>query len=304
MFKTFPEFSPLTLNDREAYESHMIHHPPLSDLSFATLMIWWNLANDIKVSTLNHNLVMSYHLPGDKRNSGLSLIGTHEIDTSIKTIFKELQHRQEPARLVHVPEFVVGCIEHPQHFSIAEEPDYHEYIIPVANFFPLEGIKSSRRWKVNKFLQSVAGKKIDIRSVDLADRKERQELITAMEQWGDKSGRRGFDMEGPAMQTTITKGALLGMRNLSIYIDNVLCGFVLFQVTRDGKYLIANHICVDYQLPRIFDYVTYICAKWAAEHDIPYLNFEMDLGLLGLREHKQNLGPIDFFRKYTIEPHR
>lgn len=76
MFKTFPEFTKLTLSDKEEYERLTRGYPPISDIAFSSLMIWWDSLGGLAVAKLNGNLVISYWLPGDEEYSGLSLIGT------------------------------------------------------------------------------------------------------------------------------------------------------------------------------------------------------------------------------------
>src|SRR4051812_49401744 len=107
MIPDFPHFAPLSLDDKEAYERLIAEYPPFSDISFATLHIWWNLEDKLGVSILNDNLIINYHLTDDTKNSGYSIIGKSQLEASIETLFRQLERNGEPVRLVHVPEFVV-----------------------------------------------------------------------------------------------------------------------------------------------------------------------------------------------------
>lgn len=73
MFKTFPEFSKLTLNDKDEYEALIKDYPPVYDMMFIGRMTWWDQLDSAAVSMLNGNLVVSYWLPGDEKHSGLSI---------------------------------------------------------------------------------------------------------------------------------------------------------------------------------------------------------------------------------------
>ena len=75
MFKTFPEFSKLTLNDREEYESYIKDFPPISDILFASIMVWWGALDGLAVSKLNDNLVISYWIPGDENTQDFLSLG-------------------------------------------------------------------------------------------------------------------------------------------------------------------------------------------------------------------------------------
>lgn len=103
MFKTFPEFSKLTLADREEYEGFVKDFPPIYDISFPGMMTRWNTFGEILVATLNGNLVIPYWLPGDEKRSGLSLVGTKDVDEPLCSLFDYLRSKNEPVRLVNVP---------------------------------------------------------------------------------------------------------------------------------------------------------------------------------------------------------
>ncbi|HSX47246.1 MAG TPA: hypothetical protein VLF63_00585, partial [Patescibacteria group bacterium] len=88
MFPTFPDFIPLNIELKDPYNSLVKSLPPYSDISFATLQTWWNLNEKLTVSLLNQNLIINYNQPFKSVGSGLSLIGTNNVDNSIETIFQ------------------------------------------------------------------------------------------------------------------------------------------------------------------------------------------------------------------------
>lgn len=136
MFKTFPEFSKLTLADRHDYEALVKDYPPIDDISFTSLMTWWSSLENTSVSRLNGNLVISYCLPGEDKFTGLSLVGTNDVDESICAIFDYLREKGEPLRLVNVPEFVISNAAYPAMFNFKEQRALHEYILPLSGFYP------------------------------------------------------------------------------------------------------------------------------------------------------------------------
>lgn len=302
MLAQFPNFSKLHLEDREAYESLVSDLPKMSDLSFSTLMIWWNLDGNLKASSLYDNLVLSYHLPNDPTNSGLCLVGVNKVQESLEAIKRYLEDQGQALRLVHVPELVAEQIRGIEGYSVERERDYDEYIIPATNFYPLEQAPSDLRYKVRKFLRSVEGENVEVVELDLSKIDVRQEVTRSILEWHRRSSisNRSDDIEMAAIQVSLSHAAVLGVRNRAIYINNNLCGFVTFQVTSDNKYLIGNHMKVDRVYPRLVDYLEYVVAAVAYEIDVPYLNIEMDLGIPGLRQHKSELRPVDFFRKYSV----
>jgi hypothetical protein len=304
MIQQFPKFTNLHDSDRAEYELLTKEYPPISDLSFSTLMIWWNFSRDVKVSRLNGNLVIFYHQLGSRKYTGFSLVGTNKVDESVRIVFEELARRNRSVRLVHVPDFTVEKIQNSQDFIIEEEDAYHEYIVPVSRLFPLEETTSKHRTKINRFMREVEGKKLAVKSVDLHSSANQELLLTCMEKWWDEYGSlndtRGDEKH--AIRRSINESVSLNMRNLCVFIDGQIAGFILFQVSYDGQYLIGNHMKARKDIPRIYDYLDFCAARYAAGQGIPYLNIEMDLGIKGLRIHKQGLKPEKLFKKYRITP--
>src|SRR5438045_2470988 len=125
MLPTFPEFIALSLDGKEEYDKLISDYPPYSDISFATLHIWWNLDGKLRLSVLNGNLVIDYQLSTDAENSGLSLIGKNKLRESIQTIFDFLKENGQPTKLVHVPEFVIDEVGNRDGLELTEELDYN-----------------------------------------------------------------------------------------------------------------------------------------------------------------------------------
>jgi hypothetical protein len=101
-FKAFPEFTRLTLEHREPYINFIKQFPPLSDISFAKIIDWWEYFGEIGLSELNGSLVVSYENYTDERALGLSIIGKQNIDASICQLFDYLREGGYPVRLVNV----------------------------------------------------------------------------------------------------------------------------------------------------------------------------------------------------------
>ncbi|HVU59517.1 MAG TPA: phosphatidylglycerol lysyltransferase domain-containing protein [Candidatus Saccharimonadales bacterium] len=299
-FKTFPEFSKLTFNDRKRYEALIAEYPPISNISFAGLKLWWDQLSGCAVARLNGNLVISYWFPGDEKRSGLSLIGTNKIDESMQTIFDYLREKGDPARLVHVPEFVLEKISQPDLYSCRGERGCDEYIYEVAKFYPMNHTTAYRRRRIRKFLAAVNEDRIIIRSLDLSKAENQQLLLDC--QWP----RRGINSIVGAFdecwEDTIRYADLLGLENVCIYVDGELAAYILYVQPADRRYIVLRHVKVDYRIPRILDYVIYRFAGWLHERGIAYVNMDSDLGLPFLRMFMLALGPSNYFRMYTIMP--
>jgi hypothetical protein len=304
MYATFPNFSKLTIDDKEEYQNLFKAYPCISDIEFATLMIWWNLSDELSISLINGNVVILYVFPLDQDNSGLCLVGNKNIDESINEIFEYQKRENLKARLVHVPEFTINEIKERNVYNIESERDYDEYIIEASSLEPISNSDHSMRRKVNKFIKEAGEENISVSQMDLSDKNIQESLIETINEW-DKEYSRPNDREGAekmAIKISINLSQELNIENLCVYVNKKLQGFGLFNITADGNYLIVHHLKVRYEIPRIFDYVTQQIAKFAVDNNVKYVNLEMDLGIEGLRQHKMELHPVDFLRKYKITP--
>lgn len=301
-FKTFPEFSKLTLADKAAYEALIKDFPPIADISFASLMTWWNQLDGPSVAMLNGNLVVAYWIPGDEKNAGLSLMGTNRVDESICTIFDYLQERGEPVRLVNVPEFVVGEIRYHGLFSPEEQRRHHEYIMPVAKYYPLKNIAAHRQHRIERHLRQIGEENIAVRSLDLRATDNKQLLLEGAFKWWHKNLNNFGKVEREAMTKTVLHANKLDIDNVCLFIDGELRGFCLYQLTQDRRYANVCHVKALHRALLDFDLIAYQFAKWFADRGVMYVNLNSDGGILPLRMFMLTLGPCNFFRKYKIEP--
>jgi hypothetical protein len=303
VFKTFPEFSQLTLNDRKEYEKLIRDYPPISDLSFGTLMSWWNMLDNPFISQLYGNLIVSYWLPGTEDRSGLAVIGTEKLDETICTIFDHQREKREEAKLVNVPEFVLEHIEHPELFTFKSMRAMDEYIVPVSKFYPLDHFVSFRRQRIRTFLNAVGKENIVVKAIDLSDRDVQQVLLDANKIWAKKGSVNDVTRaENEAINRAIFSGNALGLDCVGVFIDGELQAFCLYQLSNNKNYVILNYLKVNGKISKLFEYVTFALGKWFTDRELVYVNIDSDLGLPSLRAIKLAAGPINYFRKYKITP--
>lgn len=305
MFANYPNFSNLNQSNRTEFEKLISKYPPISDLSYSTLMIWWNFTNDMSISVMGSNLILLYRFPREDINSGHSFIGTEDIDKSIELIYHNLVLNKELQKLVHVPEFVVKSIKNPNRFNITEEEDYNEYLYRSDELKSLQNPSLSRtRRKVNRFIREAGAQNIKVTSIDLNQQQNQHLLINNFLKWNLSSDNHNdpYGDEVKALNISIVKSDELEVRNLCIYVNDILHGFALYHISHDGQYYIVHHIKVQNELPHVFDYAIHQLAILANKDNIPYINLEMDLGIEGLRRYKNGLRPVGFFKKYTITP--
>lgn len=303
MFKTFPEFSKLTLANKDEYEALISKYSPIHDISFAGLLTWWDTYDTMSISQINDNLIVPYWLPGDERHSGLSLIGTNKIDESLCEIFDYLKAKNEPAKLVNVPEFVVSHVRYPEMFTFKSDRFYDEYILPIANFYPLGNMTSHRRRKVERQLTRVGEENIVAKSLALDQLKNKELILDTLNKWQAKGINNYGKLELDAIRACVESIEFLDLQNVCLFVNDELYGFCLYRIPeQDKRYAIVHHIKATHVSTLGLELMAYTFGKWFAEQGVLYVNVNADFGLLRLRMFMLTLGPYNFFRKYTVEP--
>lgn len=301
-FKVFPEFSTLTLNDRQQYESLIAEYPPIADFSFPFLMGWWGLRAPVAVSMLEGNIIISYCTTGNTKTVELSLIGTNQIDESLCTIFDYLKDHGMTCKLVHIPEFVIDNMRFPELFNFKSERGYDEYIIALSKFYPLKNASRHHTKRVLNFGEKLSGARVSVGPVDLRLQKNQQLLLQAMTKW-PKRGINGLaSSDNGAMENAIRHADELGFKNVCLKINGELQCFVLFYAPNDKEYVSLEYIMISYAVPNLLNFSINMISEWLFEQDVRFVNLGMDFGKPILRVAKVSLQPVNFFRKYTIEP--
>jgi hypothetical protein len=304
MLPSFPQFIPLTLELKDPYNNAVRDYPSYSDISFTTLHIWWNLSEKLQVAELNKNLVINYDLPFDNSSSGFCLIGKNNIDESIQTIFFYLSDSQKKVELVHVPEFVINHIIHKDKVNVTEELDYNEYVLDSSALSNLEGhTYQLLRKKINRFIKSTAGKKVELKALDLGLLTVQDQLLAAIAEWEQNAPDNDpGKTEHQALKKTLSNAQAFDIKSLALYINDKLHGVVIYHRPEGKDSYVLHHLKVNYETPYISDYFHHEFAKMAVQDKVPDINIEMDLGIENLRYHKMRLRPAKFLRKYRITP--
>lgn len=303
VFATFPKFSKLTLEDRDVWEDLVADYPPISDISFPAMMTWWNSLGAIRVSQLNDNLILSYWMPGDEKNSGLSIVGTKKVDETICSIFDYLKERGEEPRLVHVPEFVLQNVQFPEMYACKGERAYDECILQVKKFAVVENIPLLSRRRIRRFLINHGEEGFSVKQLDLSQSQNKQALLDAHERWKNMSPFNKLNQAAEeAMYEYIHKADKIGVENLCFYFNGQLHAYILFSWPASNKYALTTFGAFSFERPGLFEFAGHKFAQWFDEQGVEYLNIDIDWGNIAYRSLQLMLGPSHFFRKYTIKP--
>lgn len=305
-FKTFPSFSELRLEDRDAYNKLISEYPPLSEISFGTLMTWWSSLGSCRVSLLNENLVISYWLPGDEGNSGLSLIGTNKIDESICEIFDYQREHDKDCRLVHVPDFTLSKINYPNMYDCQEEQVYTEPVIPVETSSKFEQVPEFIRTKIAAFMKATKGKAVQVRNLDLTDEKIQVLITKNYYKWKHKPHHIVINQLPKHAEDTfllnVRNAKVLNQEAIGLYIDDELHSFTFMETPANPSYKILKYSGFSCEVPGLYEFACFRMAELFNSQGVRYVNMAIHIGDSRYTAHRLALNPSQSFRKYTVVP--
>lgn len=301
---TFPQFSKIKNLDKEAYNRFFNMFQPYSDFTYNSLLNWLDLDNNLEYSFLNGNYIFSAKGTFAHLDDTLLVFGNSLADKTLDDIF-EFQKNNNRAEIVSmVPEHFIESIKKPEAYDISLDEANSDYVYNVKNIVNLVGshMRGFRR-EVNYFLRTYAH---DVRTyhLSLEDIKSRISLINQMHSW-DRVYEIGNDehhLEGLSIDKAMLNHSIAPYEAIVLESDQGIDGFAIFQIPPQKNYVILNYLKCNYEKRSVFDFIFYCAASYFKTRGITWLNFEQDLGIEGLKFHKEKLGPAFRLNRYTIKP--
>jgi hypothetical protein len=266
-------------------------------------MIWLNQYHDLHITTLHGNIILECHNLFEDGRYMLSLIGTSQIDETLETLFGYLRDTGKKSLLNMVPEVVINNLKHPERFIITDEPSNANYILDTEKLAELPGTSfENLRKQVHRFENQYAGR-FEVVELDIASSAVVNTLVNHIHLWEKIYTHNDVEkQESYVISTSLTHAEELGFKNLSIYVDGTIQAIALYQITPQPQFVICNHMKINFEYRYISTYLTHALARKLWQQHIPYLNFEQDLGIEGLREHKLRLKPVRYLRSFSVTP--
>lgn len=299
----FPEFTLYDFSLKDEYNAHYKYFLPYSDFSFGNLAIWLNQYNDLRLSYLNGNLVIECRNLFEDGKHVISLLGTNMVDESFDTLFDYLTTTEQAIRIDLVPEETIAALKNPQKYNILLERDNANYILSTEKLASLEGALYGRiRRQVKGFEREYEGR-FTIQEFDITQKEKIHSIINHVHLW-DKiyTTNDQEKQESYVINSSLSHATHLGMRNLSLLIDGQIQAIAIYQVIPHREYVIGNHTKSNHQYRNSFNYLLHRLAVELHASGVKHINFEQDLGITGIREHKLGLRPVTFLHHYTVTP--
>jgi hypothetical protein len=303
MITRFPVFSRVNLKDKRFFDEFNAQFPPYADWAFGTLIAWWDIFNDLEVSQLDRNLVIKSSYLSMGAIPQFILLGNHNIDQAIQTLFAYQKEHGFKVELPSLPQYTIDAIHKPSQFGISEDPDTSEYIFSVKMHASLEGSKMSHvRWRVSQFNHLMQNHLVEVKSIPLDTLSAKLLLINTLHTWKQDIYKNDNErLEGMVIDRALTVAEDIGLQSIGLFIDKKLEGFVLYKHL-PKKHANINHVKVSYNYPNIFRYMLNILAIHLEKEGVEFLNGEQDLGIEGLRIYKSSLRPVHQLKKYNVRP--
>ncbi len=298
----FPGFVRITLKDKHWYNEFYKNFPPYADFSFGNLMNWLNQHDDLEGSNLNGNLVLrcTNIFMNDERM--YCFLGNKRTSSTLESLFEYLHLHNEIMKIRGVPETTVNKIRpwSKKRLIIQEDRDNFEYILDVNKIAYLSGsdVRKLRR-EVRTFLKDF-GSDVLLREINLKT-ETAIEVHNHLLKWERAfSHNDSSKQEAKVIDMLFANRISLDYGCIGLYVAGILEGIAIYQKIPQKKCVVLNHIKVSNEYRYMFDFLIFATAGKLKLQGVQYINFEQDLGIEGLREHKLSLKPVDYLKKYSI----
>lgn len=297
MIPEFPKFKKIELSDRYEVEKITKKFRPHSDFNFFGL--WsWDVNGEKEISLLNGNLVarLSNY---DDGPLFYSFLGEKYVNETAKTIIEFAKNCVADSSIHLVHEDMLPLFDENQ-FSFSDDENNFDYILSVESLSTFAGNKlGPKRNFVNRFRRTHES---TTKIFQFDDDCVRGHIEKVFDSWVLQKGMNPHDAEAEhqAIIKLLGAGGVKSLFVVGIFVEEQLVGFTInemldneFAVLHFEKAHANNHV-------GIFQYLMLETAKYMSSLNIKYLNYEQDLGIVGLRKHKQSYYPACMLKKFTI----
>ena len=300
MIPKFPEFKSLEITDRKEIIGYTSKFLPYSDFNF-TSMWSWDIGNGFRISLLNDNLVVMFidYISGEPF---LSFLGTNEVLGTISTLLNYAKDAGIDSTLRLLPEDVIKEVSDQQvEFQIDEDRDGFDYILSVEK---IDGFKGNKLRGKRNFMNRCERMYLpEIKILDTQDSQIKLEILSITKDWMDERGATGEDpnlKELSAIDKLLNGGHIPNITIIGLYIQDKMKGFVIGEDLRNGYAMLHFEKVASVSLVGAYAYLMHSFAVVFRNKGCESINYEQDLGIEGLRKHKESLLPT-FAKKDSIK---
>ena len=295
----YPNFRKFNINDKHWYIKFYARFEPYADFAFGNLLIWLDYKNDLMISEINNNIVFKFTNILTVGEQIYTILGKEKMDLSLNTLFND-----GVKELSFVPEVVIDSLKNKLSYNISLERESFDYILNVPRMSYLLGPEIRKLRREVRLSIKDYGEHITLKEPSMHNDTTVEFLINNLHTWEKAFTLTKNDSEKQelyALNKSLVLAKHIDNRCFCTYVDGKLEGFIIYQTPPQKEYVILNHIKTSYAYRYIFDFMMFAFASRVQQSNYKFINFEQDLGIEGLRNHKLALKPIRFLKKYSIK---
>jgi len=283
---------------REDLSALLADLPPYSDYTFGSLR-YWNTGDRLRLAQSHGSLVVRFndYLSGERFFGLAGRTGTVKAAQEVVSITGALSLQLLPAETAEL--LSSGG------WTLSGDPDQDDYILDLDTWCTLDGRKHrDRRRRRRRFQRTYSTSRYRVaRAKNWAEACSAVELV--VKGWAAANPAKTSDAseELAAISRMLDLGE--SDRELSIdilWVDEQPAFFAATEVLGDGWGVYHFGKAAGWAKDAEAHAETEILNRLRVECGVRWLNLEQDLGLDGLRTHKEKLGPSMMLRKFTATP--
>lgn len=298
MIPRFPSFKNLELTDKLDIEKFTKDFPPYSDFNFTSLWCW-DTRSQIQISELHNNLVVKFtdYLTGEPF---YSFIGINLVNKTITDLFQLANKEGIIMKMKLIPEETIKLVDKFS-FNIIEDRDNFDYILSTKDLSTYKGNKfGPKRNFVNRFKRNYLSttKMLDLSNFGIQSQIKENCAIWALQK---ELNKMDFEHEFIAISRTFSLNQT-EIIAVGIFIEERLVAFSIneklnhnYSILHFEKGYIDSYI-------GLFPFLMQETSRILSEAGRDLLNYEQDMGLIGLRQSKVSYNPTQYLKQYIITP--
>jgi hypothetical protein len=297
MIPEFPQFTPLRLGHRAAVNALTRRFPPYSDFNFTSLYSW-DSNETVAISLLEGNLVVRF-VDYTTQEPFYSFLGDRNVDATARKLLEFAQAEGLRPELKLVPESVAVHL-HDRSMRAVYDDDNRDYILSIERLKRYQGNKlGPKRNFVNRFNRSYEA--VTVR-VDLSEVAVQTRVLDLFHRWVLQKGNSAENPDNELLALHRVMFAARYLDNLYViatFIEDDMAAFAINEVLGDGFGMI-HFEKADASYTGVYAHLMQQMAWGMEAEGCRFINYEQDLGILGLRKGKSSYVPSGFLRKYIV----
>lgn len=295
----FPQFKPISIEDRDVIDSFVKRFAPYSDYNFVSLFSWAT-HDTVQWSTRSSDLLVRF----EGYQSGkpfYSLLGLEDLPGALHDLTSLAQVEQIDPVLRLVPEIVVEQLRGDLEFIAVEDPDNHDYIMSIAELVECRASRfRGKRSSINRFMRTV-GSASQVAELNLTEPAVWEAIVDVFQQWEADRGPPATETQTElvAIKRLLQNADALHVSAFGVFIGGRLCAFSLGEVVQ-ARYGMLHFEKAATRYTGLFEFLRQQTAIALAAQGCEYLNYQQDLGIEGIRRMKKSYHPVEVLRKYSI----